>query len=415
MGLTCAALAQVGVQGVGEPDWRAAEAPFLRNHVQLTFAKDFVRAGEAYFSPDGEWIVFQAVARPKEGEEADPFYAMYVARLVRENGGVRGITDVARISPAGSANTCGWFHPTHPNTVLMGSTLVRPGDDQPAGFQVGERRYRWMFPVEMDVVEAHPFILGGATVASDERMPERMFRAGVREDVGSVRVLFSRPNYDAECSYDATGRFVLYAHVEDEPAMGRADANIYVYDTKTKRHTALVTAPGYDGGPFFSPDGGWIAYRSDRKGDDLLQLFLAKLRFERDTDGTMVPTGVEREMQVTANEHVNWCPYWHPSGAFLVYATSEATTQPGQHEYEVYAIETPLEALASEKADPGSLRRVRVTRTPGADVLPAFSADGRWMMWTTTRGERREGQARPGSQLWIAEWAGGNPFEDGAR
>ena len=29
--------------------------------------------------------------------------------------------------------------------------------------------------------------------------------------------LFTRPNYDAECSYDKTGRFILYAHIEDAP------------------------------------------------------------------------------------------------------------------------------------------------------------------------------------------------------
>ncbi|GJQ29979.1 MAG: hypothetical protein HBSAPP03_18630 [Phycisphaerae bacterium] len=394
-------------------DWKRLEAPYLTGHVQLTFPEQFVRAGEAYFSPDGEWIVFQAVPRPAAGEEPDPFYAMYVARLVRAHGRVTGLDSVTRISPKDSANTCGWFHPSDPNTVLMGSTVVRPSDDQKSGFQVGERKYRWMFPAEMEVVEVHPFFMGGGIASPDGRTPGRSFRGGAREQIGKPTPVFSRPNYDAECSYDSTGRFVLYSHVEDALAMGRADANIYVYDTVKKTHTPLVAAGGYDGGPFFGPGDGWITYRSDRKGDDLLQLFVADIRHEKDEHGVNVPVGIEKEYQLTNNEHVNWCPFWHPSGEFLVYATSEV----GHHNYEVFAIETPVWKLKNGSVKPEALRRVRITHADGADVLPAFSADGRWMMWTSSRGAKMDGETRPSSQLWIAEWAGGqgaNPFAGGA-
>ena len=34
----------------------------------------------------------------------------------------------------------------------------------------------------------------------------------------------------------------------------------------------LTNATGYDGGPFISPDGQWVVFRSDRKEEDLLQL-----------------------------------------------------------------------------------------------------------------------------------------------
>ena len=48
----------------------------------------------------------------------------------------------------------------------------------------------------------------------------------------------------------------------------------------------------------------------------------------------------------------------------------------------------------------------RVTFADGADVLPVFSADGKYMIWTAQRGPRAEGDAKPSSQLWIAEWNG---------
>jgi len=44
----------------------------------------------------------------------------------------------------------------------------------------------------------------------------------------------------------------------------------------------------------------------------------------------------------------------------------------------------------------------RVTYTPGADVLPVFSPDGRTLMWTSKRGRSDTGQFE--SQLWIADW-----------
>ena len=98
---------------VSDPiDWKQAEKGILENHLQLTFADRFVKAGEAYFSPDDSRIIFQAVGVPAASEAADEFYAMFIADLVRDDAGrITGLDDVMRISPSGSANTCGWFHP----------------------------------------------------------------------------------------------------------------------------------------------------------------------------------------------------------------------------------------------------------------------------------------------------------------
>src|SRR5262245_6397210 len=120
-------------------DWKTLEAPILTRHVQLTTRDKFVKAGEAYFNPDGTWIIFQAVPVPQEGKEADPFYAMYVAKVKRDRFSeeITGIETPVRVSPEGSANTCGWFDPVtrgskdapqwtkiaQPFGVIFGSTL----------------------------------------------------------------------------------------------------------------------------------------------------------------------------------------------------------------------------------------------------------------------------------------------------
>ncbi|MFM7133365.1 MAG: TolB family protein, partial [Planctomycetota bacterium] len=154
-------------------------------------------------------------------------------------------------------------------------------------------------------------------------------------------------------------------------------------DLKTGARRAIVTAPGYDGGPFFSPCGKRICYRSDRNRDNLLQVFIADLVF--DADGSIA--GIENETQLTANEHVNWCPFFRPDGKTLVYASSEI----GHRNYEIFEVVLPADMTQAPA-------RRRVTEAEGADVLPVFSSDGAWLLWT---GQRHEGRS---SQLYVGRY-----------
>lgn len=372
-------------------DWRSLESADLANHVQLTKREQFVKAGEAYFSPDGAWIIFQAVEVPKKGldgttPEPATSYSLYVAKLMHDAGGrVTGLGEAFMVSPPGSANTCGWFHPTERARILYASTIGPPAPGVTPGYQRGTRSYMWSFPPEMEIVTQTVL-----PMAKDYGL-----KPGVQ--CGSdflAAPVFTREGYDAECSYSKDGRFIIYTHVDDKrDAAGvplKADGDIWVYDTLSQEHRPLVVAPGYDGGPFLSPDGKRLCYRSDRKGNDLLQIYICDLVY---ADG--VPTGITNERKITDNDWVNWAPYWHPSGKFLVYGTSQA-----DHNYEIYAVDVdPIDAKKPVTHEPR-----RVTNAAGADVLPVFSPDGKLMMWTSQRGPMAEGETKPSSQLWVAEW-----------
>jgi Tol biopolymer transport system component len=365
--------ATIPATSLAQPE--AEEARFLTNPVQLTFADDFVKAGESYFSSDGRLIVFQGVPVPPEGEEPSPHYGMYVSGY--EDGRLGA---PLRVSAPDSANTCGWFHPESKLAyrIVFGSTRRPPSEENQPGYQRGSGRYRWAFPSEMDIVETSV-----GTLLGDD--PPQTLGEG-------TAAVFERPGYTAECSYSPDGRFILYAQVDESKSnvIGRPDADLWVFDSHTRTHTLLVEADGYDGGPFFSPDGTWICYRSDRRGDNLLQLFVAELAF----NGHGAITGISREIQLTNNEHVNWAPFWHPSGDFLVYATSEVSHQ----NYEVFAI--GFDAKQPEKRS----TPVRITHAEGFDGLPAFNSDGTRMLWTAQRGADRGPDGRASSQLWIAEF-----------
>ena len=384
LGVAPAAFAQAYGEDAGatEEGWRRLEAPLLTNHVEITSRDDFVKAGEAYFDPTSRWIIFQAVPVPPPGEAPDDAYSMYVAKLVRDEGGhVTGLEEPILLSEPGSANTCGWFHPTIPGLVLFGSTIVHPADSEKPGYDSG--RYRWSFPEEMEVVVRFvPEI--AMDVAGDDAVPEKYADA-----VEMARPMFERPGYTAEASWSPDGRYVLYAHAKNDMADARRpDADIWIYDTTTDKHYPIVTEIGYDGGPFFSPDGKHICYRSDRRRDSMLQLFISDLAF----DAYGAPS-LAAEHELTANDHVNWAPFWHPSGTFLVYATSEM----GHTNYEIFSIE------ADTSKPPSELAKRRVTRALGADVLPVFNADGSLLMWTAQRGPMVAGESKPSSQVMIAE------------
>jgi TolB protein len=313
------------------------EALHLKNIRQVT--SGLAKAGEGYFSPDGRSIIFQAV----------PFVAPSIFHHVRpdEDGyqiylGALDEDAPAKLVSTGKGRcTCSFFHPDG-KSILFGSTHLSPATE--AGLPKGPaysrtERYRWEFPEAMDIFSADL-------------------------DGGNVKRLTDSPGYDAEGSYSADGRRIVFTSFRD------GDAEIYIMDADGKNPRRITHAKGYDGGPFFSPDGARIIYRSDRLGNDLLQVYV------NNTEGTA-------ERALTKNEFVNWGPYWNPDGRHIIYATSKH----GHSNYELYLMN--VDTVAEE----------RITYHEGFDGLPVFSPDAKKLMWTSSgRTSDRK------SQLFIAEF-----------
>ena len=172
------------------------------------------------------------------------------------------------------------------------------------------------------------------------------------------------PGYDAEGSYSPDGKRIIFTSFRD------GDAEIYIMDADGKNPRRITHSKGYDGGPFFAPDGKRIIYRSDRKQNDLLQVFI------NNDEGTA-------ERALTDNDAVNWGPFFHPDGRHIVYSTSLH----GHQNYEIYLmdVETGLQD--------------RVTYRDGFDGLPVFSNDGAKLLWTS-KGRNPENT----SQLYLADF-----------
>jgi TolB protein len=330
-----AAIACVMAASLALAQEQPAKEP-LSDIVQLT--SGFSRAGEAYFSPDQKWIIFQGVPQGQE------HYQMYLEHLKWDGDKIAGAEPPIHVSPKDSRNTCGFFSPDG-KTLLFASTAGKEKPDEPTGgYQREGRNYRWEFPTGMEVFKFDDWqkAIEGKTEVDLAKHP-----------------LTDNNVYDAECSFSPDGKWIVYTHGSG------AEADIYVMRSDGSKETRLTTAKGYDGGPFFSPDGKRMLYRSDRKGNDLLQIFVSDLVF--DAAGNI--TGMSNEKQLTDDANVNWGPYFHPDGHHIIFATSRH----GHTNYELYMIR-----------DDGS-HATRITNHEGADVLPVFSPDGKYLMWTSKR------------------------------
>ncbi|MCI0640420.1 MAG: biopolymer transporter Tol [Gemmataceae bacterium] len=328
--------------GGQDGDWKAQEAAYLKNTRQVTF--DFARAGEGYFSPDAKHIIFQA----EEAKSENPFYQQFVMEVA--TGKLR------RVSPGIGKTTCGYFLPGAGNKIIFSSSHLDPDAKKHYAVEWKQRdqekqtkkrrRYVWDFDPHMDIFEANP-------------------------DGTALRRLTDAPGYDAEGSYSADGKHIVFC----SDRSGKDNLELYVMDADGKNVRQLTRAPGcYNGGPFFSPDGKKVIFRSDRKKKDHLQLFVIN------ADGS-------GEKALTDDENwVFWAPFWYKDSRHILYTAADHSNPMARPNYDLYWM------------DFATGTKTRLTFAPGADVLPVFSPDYRQVMWTSTR------DGRSPSQLYVADF-----------
>ena len=318
-----------------EEDEARLQARLLSDIRQLTFTG--ARAGEGYFSQDGRKLVFQS-----EREPGNPFFQIYL--MDRETG------DTSRISPGIGKTTCAWIHPDN-QRILFASTQYDPAAMEKQRAEIAfrqsgqSRRYSWDYDEHYELVE---FDL----------------------ESGEYRRLTETLGYDAEGSYSPDGRLICFASnrraytgelSDDEQALFEKDPasaiDLYLLELESGLVRRLTDHPGYDGGPFFSPDGRQIVWRRFTRDGSAAEVMVMNV------DGS-------DQRQLTNLGAVSWAPFFHPSGKYLIFATNLQ----GFGNFELYLIDL------QGNSDP-----VRVTYREGFDGLP-FSPDGNTLVWTSNTG-----------------------------
>lgn len=346
--LTDAQTTEQPSSGTDQAAAAAKEAALIVNARQITF--EGRRAGEGYFSADGKKMVFQSERAP-----ANPFYQIYVTDL--ETG------DIERVSPGHGKTTCAWIHPAG-NRVLFASTQDDPDarEKQKAELEMRasgkQRRYAWDYDPTFELYSKDL-------------------------ETGEFERLTDARGYDAEGSYSPDGSQIAFAsnrqafarelserekqQFEIDPAFMN---DIYIMNADGSNVRQLTDVPGYDGGPFFSPDGKRICWRRFSENGATAEVYTMK------TDGTDV-------QRLTNLGAMSWAPYYHPSGDYLVFTTNRH----GFGNFELYLVRS------DGKGEP-----VRVTYTDGFDGLPVFLPGGEQLSWTSNRTKEKQ------SQIFMGGW-----------
>ena len=327
----------------------AAEPQFLSNIRQLTY--DGKRAGEGYFSEDGNALIFQS-----EREPDNPFYQIYFLDLLTG--------DTHRVSSGIGKTTCAFFRPGT-DEVLYASThhdvFAKGKQEEELKFRASgkERRYSWDYDEAMDIFSAN-------------------------RDGRNLTQLTDAPGYDAEASYSPNGERIVFCSLRDAYPKSQLSpkelkqlevdpayfGEIYIMNADGSNQTRLTDAPGYDGGPFFTPDGQHIVWRHFTPDGSQADIYTMQI------DGSNI-------QRLTDFDSMSWAPYFHPSGAYVIFASNKL----GFSNFELYIVD------ASGRHEP-----IRVTSTDGFDGLPVFSPDGNRLCWTSNRNSQAV------SQLYLAEW-----------
>lgn len=325
------------------------ESQFLKNIRQLTY--EGKRAGEGYFSEDGKALIFQS-----EREPENPFFQIYL--LDFETG------DTHRVSPGTGKTTCSFCRPGA-NEALFASTHLDPQAKakQQAEFEFRatgkERRFTWDYDEHYDIFSA-------------------------QRDGSKLKQLTNSTGYDAEGAYSPDGAKIVFCSLRDAYPLDKLSpekrkqfekdpayfGEIYIMNADGSDQKRLTNWQGYDGGPFFSPDGERIIWRHFQDNGMLADVYTMRL------DGSDM-------RRLTDFASMSWAPYFHPSGKYVIFHSNKF----GFANCELFVVDGR-----------GEKEPVRVTFTDKFDGLPVFSPDGKLLSWTSNR------TSNGNSQLFLAEW-----------
>jgi Tol biopolymer transport system component len=324
-----------------QPDLELPGERHLRAVRQLTFGGE---NAEAYFSFDGRQLVFQST---RDGAKCDQELVMRT-----DGSGVR------RVSTGGGAVTCGYFFPDD-TRIVYASTHESMGRECPPKPDRSQG-YVWAL-YDYQLYTAKP-------------------------DGSDLRPIAPAPgSYNAEATVSKDG-WIVFTSTRD------GDLDLYKMRLDGSGLTRLTSTPGYDGGPFFSPDGKRIVWRASRPAagaelDDYRALLARKLVRPRRLEIWVMNSDGTEARQVTTLGAASFAPFFHPDGRRIIFASN--ARDPRGPNFDLYLV-----------GDDGTGLE-RLTVYEGFDGFPMFSPDGGKLVFASNRNGRQPGE----TNIFIADWA----------
>ena len=289
--------------------------------------------GEAYYSPKADKLVFQSHSRPSHSQTQ-----IYVLDLKTKK--------ERRINFHNGDDTCSYFHPTR-KTILYASTVDEVKESH---------RFRHYNPKFLARMKALAEKRAKKSGKKRRRRYKWMYKPYEIYEVDfsgkKRRRLTHAPGYDAEGTYSPDGKKVIFSSHRD------GDQELYIMNSDGTGQRRLTWRRGNDGGAFISPNNKQVTWRSfDKRGN--AQVMVADL----------VNDQLKNFRQLTFRKGINWAPFWHPSGKWIMFSSNR--DQRGN--FELYLIDTKGTCLK------------RMTYHPASDVLSVFSPDGKTVVFVSKR------------------------------
>lgn len=300
---------------------------------QLSFGGD---NAEAYWSFDDSKLVFQ-VTNPNWDLECDQIYTFDW----RNDDLSQGPPQL--ISTGYGRTTCAYYMPGD-STIIYASTHLADSACPPTP-ERRDGKYVWPIYPDFDI-----------------------FIADLEGNI--VRQFTNEEGYDAEATVSPKGDKVVFTSLRS------GDLELYTANLDGSNVKQITNELGYDGGAFFSPDGSKIIFRASRpKTEEEVKEYKDLL-----AQGLVQPTQMELFIcnadgsdlrQLTDLGNANWCPFFHPSGEKVIFASNYESKR--GFPFNLYLINTDGSGLE------------RVTRDGTFDAFPVFSNDGKYLVFSSNR------------------------------
>ncbi len=319
------------------PDARERHLTNLR---QLT---DGGENAEAYFSFDGQRLIFQSTRPPYE---CDQIFAMDLS------GRLLGLLSTGR-----GRTTCAYFLPDGRRYLYASTHLA--GDACPPKPDMSQG-YTWALYDDYDIFVAS---LGDPT-------PVRLTDA---------------PGYDAEATISPRGDRIVFTSARD------GDLELYSMKLDGSDLRRLTREPGYDGGAFYSPDGSKLVWRASRPApgaelDDYRSLLDQGLIRPSRLDIYVANADGTGARRLTDNRLANFAPYFHPGGEKVIFSSN--LDAPRSRNFELYVINLDGSGLE------------RITYHDEFDGFPMWAKDGRTFVFCSNRHNSKPGE----TNVFLADW-----------
>ncbi len=266
-------------------------------------------------------------------------------------------SDVQRISTGKGATTCAYFLGGDERVLFASTHEGMPDCPKRPDYSQG---YVWPIHASYEIYSSLP-------------------------DGSDLKPLTRTDGYDAEATVSPDGKSIVFTSERD------GDLELYRMDPDGGNVKRLTNSPGYDGGAFYSYDSKKIIYRGYHPTDvkelkefkRLLSQHLVRPSimeiFVMDADGKNIK-------QVTDNGAANFCPFFHPDGKRIIFASN--LHDGGGHNFDLFMIGLDGEGLE------------RITFNDSFDAFPMFSPDGKSLVF----GSNRHNAKRGDTNIFIADW-----------